>query len=228
VPNATEAIDRLARLDTSAVSDACDRLGLDRQVITGLANLTVRQRVAGRAVTVLLGPPTPQPPERHVCTAAIEASGPNDVIIVAHQGRTDCAGWGGNLSRAAQARGVIRTIVHGAVRDTNEATDIGYPVYGATTTPRTTRGRAQEHAWNIEIDVAGVTIRPGDLILADTTGIVVIPAAYTDTVLHLATSIVTQESALAAAITAGTPISSVMGAAYEQMLAVPSAEEGPR
>jgi 4-hydroxy-4-methyl-2-oxoglutarate aldolase len=227
VPNATDAIERLARLDACAISDACDRLGLDRQVITGLVNLTGRQRLAGRAVTVLLGPPTPQPAARHLCTAAIEAAGPNDVIIVAHQGRTDCAGWGGNLSRAAHARGVVGTIVHGAVRDIDEATDIGYPVYGATATPRTARGRAQEHAWNVEIDIAGVTIRPGDLIVADTTGIVVIPAAQADTVLDLAASIVSQEAAMAAAITAGTPISRVMGATYEQMLAKPNPNQSP-
>jgi regulator of RNase E activity RraA len=218
VPDPIDILDRLAEVDACAVSDACDRLGLDNQVVTGLANLTGRQRLAGRAVTVLLGPPTPQPSPRHLCTAAIETAGPGDVIVVAHQGRLDCAGWGGNLSRAAQARSVSGTIVHGAVRDVDEATDIGYPIYATAATPRTARSRTQEHAWNVDIDIAGVTIRPQDLIVADATGIVVIPTAHADAILDLAATIVSHEAAMAASIADGTPISTVMGATYEQML----------
>jgi regulator of RNase E activity RraA len=230
VPEPTDALDRLALVDTCAVSDACDRLGLDNQVVSGLDNLTGRQRIAGRAVTVLLGPPNAAPSGRHLCTAAVEAAGPGDVIVVAHEGRRDCAGWGGNLSRAAQARTVAGTIVHGAVRDVDEAADIGYAVYATGATPRTARGRTQEHAWNVDVDINGVIVRPGDLVVADATGIVVIPAAHADGVLDLATTIVSHEAAMAAAIAAGTPISTVMGATYEQMLVDPTSttpEEAP-
>lgn len=211
-------LDRLTHVDACAASDACDRLGLDGQVISGLGNLSGRQRISGRAVTVLLGPPTPTPSARHLCTAAIEAAGPGDLIVVDHQGRLDCAGWGGNLSRAALASGVTGTIIHGAARDIDEATEIGYPVFASGATPRTARGRTQEHAWNIDIGIAGVTIHPGDLIVADSTGIVVIPAAHADAVLDLAATIVQNEAAMATAIAAGTPVSTVMGTTYEQML----------
>ena len=115
-------------------------------------------------------------------------------------------------------RGVAGTIVHGAARDIDEATEIGYPVYASGATPRTARGRTQEHAWNIDVDIAGVTIHPGDLIVADATGIVVIPATHADAVLDLATTIVQNEAAMATEIVAGTPISTVMGTAYERML----------
>lgn len=221
-------LERLARLDACAVSDACDRLALDGQVITGLDNLTGRQRVTGRTVPVQLGPPLPTPSSRHLCTAAIEAAGPGDVIVIAHQGRLDCAGWGGNLSRAALARGVAGTIIHGAARDIDEAIDIGYPLYASGATPRTARGRTQEHAWNVDIEIEGVTIQPRDLIVADTTGIVVIPAAHAEAIVDLATAIVQHEAAMAEAIANGTPIGTVMGAIYEEMLLLhrspPSAE----
>jgi regulator of RNase E activity RraA len=209
--------DRLARVDTCAISDASDRLGLDGQVIANLSSLTGRQRIAGRAVTVLLGPPTREQATRHLCTAAVEAAGPGDVIVVGHQGRIDCAGWGGNLSRAAHARGIAGTIVDGAVRDIDEAIDIGYAVYARATTPRTARGRAQEHAWNVEIDIAGVAVRPGDLIVADGTGIVVIPAEHADAVLELSSRIADEEGAMATAIESGIPITTVMGSTYEHM-----------
>ena len=97
----TSIIDRLRQLDSCAVSDARDQLGLPDATVVGIGNLTGLAKVAGRAVTVQLGAPRPTPSTRHLCTAAIEAAGDDDVIVIDHQGRTDCAAWGGNLSRAA-------------------------------------------------------------------------------------------------------------------------------
>ncbi len=211
------AIELLAALDSCAVSDACDSLGIDGRVVTGLTDLTGRHRIAGRAVTVLLGPPTAEVASRHLCTAAIESAGPGDVIVVAHQGRLDCAGWGGNLSRAARARGVEGTIVDGAVRDVDEAADIGYPVYAPGATPRTARRRAQEIAWGVAVEIGGVTVRPGDLVVADATGIVVVPHERAERIIAVAAAIVEREAAMAIAIAAGTRVSNVMGRNYERM-----------
>ncbi|MDH4280456.1 MAG: hypothetical protein OEW83_20520 [Acidimicrobiia bacterium] len=71
---------------------------------------------------------------------------------MAHQGRGDCAGWGGNLSRAARKREVAGTIVHGAVRDVDEAIEISYPVFATEATPLTARGRAEEKAWGATVE----------------------------------------------------------------------------
>jgi 4-hydroxy-4-methyl-2-oxoglutarate aldolase len=207
----------LDQLDSCALSDACDTLHIDPPAITGLGNLTGRRRIAGRAVTVLLGPPTGEPSTRHLCTTAIEAAGPGDVIVVAHQGRLDCAGWGGNLSRAAQGRGVEGTIVDGAMRDVDEAADIAYPVFATGATPRTARRRTQEHAWNVPVEIAGVTVNPGDLIVADATGIIVIAAEHSQQVIATAVDIVAKEAAMAADIAAGIPVSTVMGTNYEHL-----------
>jgi regulator of RNase E activity RraA len=209
-------LDQIAKLDSAALSDACDMVGIDPQVITGLDNPT-GARIAGRAITVLLGPATGDASSRHLCTAAIEVAGPGDVIVVAHQGRLDCAGWGGNLSRAAQARGAAGTIVDGAVRDIDESAAIGYPVFAKGATPRTARRRTREHAWDVPVDIAGVTVCPGDIVVADATGIVVVGAADAPRVVDIAVGIVEREAAMAMAIAAGTPISAVMGADYEQM-----------
>ena len=97
-----DLVSRLRALDTCAVSDALDKHGLPC-AIGGLRPLAAPRPTACRAVTVLLGvpaaapPPSPGAPKRHLSTAAVDASGPGDVIVVAHQGRTDCA-W---LGRAA-------------------------------------------------------------------------------------------------------------------------------
>ena len=212
-------VERLRRLDTCAVADALDRLGVPIATVAGLANLTGTARVAGRVVTVELGPPMAEPSARHLCTAAIEAAGPDDVIVIDHQGRTDCAGWGGNLSRAARVRRVAGTLVHGAARDVDEAREVGYAVYATASTPRTARGRAQEHRWGEPICFGGADVAPGDFVIADASGIVFIGAADIDAVLDTAEQISAKEAAMAAAIERGTPVSEAMGASYEQMTA---------
>ena len=220
---AHDPVARLRALDTCALSDACDRLGLDGRVSTELRSTTGPTRIGGRAVTVLLGPPGEDVPSgRHLCAAATDAATADEVIVVAHQGRADCAGWGGNLSRAAKQRGAAGTIVHGAVRDVDEAIDVGYPVFATASTPVTARGRADEKSWGEPIDVDGIEVRPGDYVLADSSGVVVIAAADVDAVLDAAEAIAAKEAAMATDLEAGRPVSEVMGRDYETMLDDPS------
>ena len=214
---ASEIAARLSRLDACAVSDALDSLAL-AGVADGIAPLTGPARIGGRVVTVRLGPPTGVPSARHLCTAAVNAAGPDEVIVVAHQGRTDCAGWGGNLSRAASQRHVGGVIVDGAVRDVDESREVGFAVFATAATPRTARGRAAEHDWNVPIVMAGVTVNPGDWVVADSTGVVFVPAESLDAVLASAERIAAKEAAMAAAIARGVPIDVVMGGDYEKML----------
>jgi 4-hydroxy-4-methyl-2-oxoglutarate aldolase len=213
----TSPVERLTRLDSCAVSDARDRLGLADTAVIALANLTGTAKIAGRVVTVELGPPRTEPSTRHLCTAAIESAGPGDVIVVAHQGRDDCAAWGGNLSRAARARGVAGTLVHGAARDVDEARTIGYPVYATRATPHTARGRTQELGWNEPIRFADVPVSPGDFVIADGSGTVFVAAGDIGAVLDAAEEIAAAEAAMAEAIEAGKPVSDAMGARYERM-----------
>jgi 4-hydroxy-4-methyl-2-oxoglutarate aldolase len=215
-------VSRLRALDSCAVSDALDRHGLPCAV-SGLRPLAAQRPTAGRAVTVLLGvpaaapAPSPGAPKRHLSTAAVDASGPGDVIVVAHQGRTDCAGWGGLLSRAAVIRGIDGVVVDGAARDLAEADAVGLPVFASASTAVTARGRAAEVSWGEPVEFAGVPVAPGDLVLADAGGVVVIPSAHAETVLATAERIAATEAAMAAALDAGRPVSEVMGATYEEL-----------
>ncbi|WP_117000309.1 RraA family protein [Desertimonas flava] len=208
---------RLERLDSCAVADAGDALGITTWV-PGLAPRSGQPRMVGRCVTVQLGAPTEVGASRHLGTGAVEASGPGDVIVVAHQARTDCAGWGGNLSRAAKQLGLEGTIVHGAVRDVDEAEAIGYSVFASAVTPVTARGRAHEHAWGQAVELGGVVVANGDWVLADRSGVVFLAADRVDELLGRAEVIAEREAAMAAEIDAGAPVSSVMGASYETML----------
>lgn len=210
-------VDRLRNLDTGAISDALDKLGLEG-VVTGIRSMPRSDRIAGRVVTVKLVAAAGRKSERHLATAAIEASGPEDVLVVEHHSRSDCAGWGGILSRAAKARGIAGTIVDGAVRDVDESREIGYAVFARDAVPRTARGRIVEESWNAPIRIGSVEVNPGDLVLADGSGIAFLPKDRAGEILDEAESIARREQAMADAVGRGERVSQVMGGEYEKMV----------
>ncbi|TAJ69807.1 MAG: RraA family protein [Phenylobacterium sp.] len=212
-----DLLERLRRLDTCSVSDALDKLGLPGAVV-GLVPLTIRSRVAGRAVTVKLGAPLDGLPKRHLGAGAVMASQAGDIIVVEHRGRIDVSGWGGLLSRGAVKKGVGAVIVDGACRDLDESLEFGLPIYARAAVPVTARGRVAEHSFNEPITVGGVAVSPGDLVLADGSGVVFVAAGAAETVLVAAEAIYAREQLMAAAIERGDPIGEVMGADYEDML----------
>jgi regulator of RNase E activity RraA len=187
-------------------------------VVSGIFPISGSGRIFGRAVTVELGPSSGQVGTRHLGTAAIEAAVPGDIIVVGHRGRTDCAGWGGNLSLAAHLAGVAGLVIDGACRDITEAAALGFPIFGRAATPRTARGRVREVAYQQPVIVSDVVVRPGDLVIADSCGVVVVGWEHEETVMSTAVGIVVKEEAMAAAIRAGTPVSEAMGASYESMI----------
>ena len=113
-------VQRLSQLDTCAVSDALDSLQLTG-VVTRLQPMWQCGRIAGRAVTVKLGPKGEVQSTRHLGTAAIMAASKGDVIVVENGGRMDVAGWGGLLSTAAKFREIEGVIIDGACRDIDES-----------------------------------------------------------------------------------------------------------
>jgi 4-hydroxy-4-methyl-2-oxoglutarate aldolase len=213
---------RLAALDSCACSDAMDKLGI-AGVAHGLRGLTVARPVTGPVITVELGPVgNGSPGGRHLGTAAIEAARPGDVIVVAAGGRVDAAGWGGVLSLAAAIRKVSGVIVDGACRDIDESTALGVPVYALAAVPATARGRQAEVAWNAQVQIADVRVCPGDLVVADGSGVVFLPAGRAEEIIAAAEDCMVMEAAMARRIRAGEPASSVLSATYEQMPGVAS------
>jgi 4-hydroxy-4-methyl-2-oxoglutarate aldolase len=212
-----ELISRLSRLDSCAVSDALDKLGL-KGAVTGIRRLSTEHRIAGRVLTVKLDRAEGRSNTRHLCTAAIEAASPGDIIVVEQRTGLDAASWGGNLSIGAQMRGVAGVIVDGPVRDIDDSRTLDFPVFARDRTARTARGRVVEVATNEPIQVGDVTVSPGDYAVADGSAAVFIAQADIERVLETAEAIVAREEAIAQALREGHPISQVMGAGYEHML----------
>ena len=158
-----DTVARLGRLDACAVSDALDKLQL-AGVVTGIQRLTTDRRISGRVVTVKLEKDDGRPAaSRHLGTTAIEAAQAGDVIVLEQRTGIDAACWGGNLSLAAQLRGVAGVVIDGPARDADEARDYDFPVFARSATSRTARGRIVETGTNVPIIVGDVQVSPGDL-----------------------------------------------------------------
>jgi 4-hydroxy-4-methyl-2-oxoglutarate aldolase len=215
----TDLVARLGRLDVCTVSDALDALGL-AGVVTGLRPLWEGARAVGRAVTMRLaeGPPPPGAPKVHLGSAAIEASGPQSVIVVDNEGRLGMGSWGGLLSLAASVRGVAGVVSDGACRDVDEARELRFPVFARGVVAHTARQRAHEASVGTPVRLVDTTVHPGDLILADGSGVVVVPVEDAERILETAERIASREAGMAADLRAGTPVSHVLGGSYEDML----------
>lgn len=218
---------RLRRLDACAVSDALDKLGLTGAV-TGLPQRSGgpggNSRIAGRAVTMKVGPGQPPPgPPKHLGCTAIELAGADSVIVVEQRSGVEAGCWGGLLTLGAKVRGVAGVVADGPLRDVDEATAYEFPVFSRSLTSRTARGRVVELGVQVPVTIGAelggeVSVRPGDYVLADRSAVIFIAEADIERVLEAAEMIVAKEAAMAKAILSGTPIGAVMGGNYEHML----------
>jgi regulator of RNase E activity RraA len=211
-------IERLAKLDTCAVSDALDSLGL-KGATWGVRPLWQCPRIVGRAVTMKIKPAGSAQPKQHLGTAPIEVAQPDDIIVIDNGGKLEFSCWGGLLALSAKLKGLSGVVIDGASRDIDEARDLGFPVYARGAVPMTARGRVVQESFNQEIQFAGVQCRPGDLVIADGSGVVIIPREKEEEVVAAAEAIYQKEQEMAAGIRKGySGLEMLEKLGYEQML----------
>lgn len=209
---------RLLQLDSCAVSDAMDHLALNGVAI-GIYPQTVERKICGRVITVKLRvKAVGDSSKQHLGTAAIHTASSNEVIVVQGRGRENISGWGGILSRAAQHRGITGVIVDGACRDVQECQNLNFPVYARAAVPVSARGRLVEESFNQPIEVAGITVHPGDLVIADRNGVVFLPLDSAEQIIETAEEIIRRESELSTLIDAGASVSEVLDSRFEDIL----------
>jgi regulator of RNase E activity RraA len=186
-------LDRLAELDSCAVSDA---LGLPGAT-TGIRPLWGIPKVVGRARTVEVVETAAAGPVkgRHIATQTVASSGPEDVIVIANQGRLGVSCWGDILTAAAQQRGIRGVVIDGACRDVDAVTEAAFPVYARAGVPVTARGRIVERAGDVPVTFGGV---------------VVVPAARAEDVIAAAERLAARQAAMLEAVRSGRSIVEVM------------------
>lgn len=207
----TSPLERLGALDSCVVSDALDHLGISGAT-TGIRPMWGIPKVVGyaRTVEVVDAAAAGDVRGRHLATQTVVSAGSEDVIVIANQGRTTVSCWGDILTAAAQQRGIRGVVIDGACRDVDAITEAEFPVYARAGVPVTARGRIVERASDVPVSFGGVTVRPGDLVIADASGVVVVPADRADDVLAAAERLAARQSAMLAAVREGRSVVDVM------------------
>lgn len=175
---------------TASVADAvdsiCGKRGYMDQQIKPRINET---KIVGPAVTIAEGPTDEKVPPQHALDA-IDESEAGSVIVISIQAEENVAVWGGLMTAGAVANGHVGAVLDGGVRDLTEIRrDYDFPVYARAVSPGTTVGRYKTLASNVAVEMAGVTVNPGDIIVADIDGVVVVPRAQAEAVLALSQEI---------------------------------------
>jgi regulator of RNase E activity RraA len=164
------------------VADSQQRAGVMHSFLRPLTNDT---RFVGPALTVRL-----EPGNQVDCLEALAVAEAGDVIVVDAAGETETSVWGGLMSGLCQMKGVVGAVVDGGIRDTDETRDLGFHIFSKSIVPRSTHtpysGRMEPIEINVPIQCGGQLVNPGDLILGDEIGVVVIPLASAAEVLKTA------------------------------------------
>jgi 4-hydroxy-4-methyl-2-oxoglutarate aldolase len=177
---------------TGTVSDVLDQLGIAGAVPAAVLKPSdPKARMVGRALTVLNRARRESVPE----AVATKKSGlgeinahriarPGDVLVI--QGVPNVSSLGGTSATVGKRQGQIGAVVDGGVRDIDHSRAIGYPVWSSSVTPITGKWRVETIGINVAVVIAGASVRPGDVVLADECGVCFIPENRAAEVLAIA------------------------------------------
>ena len=185
-PRPLEWADRLGRLYTPVVADVLDKLGYRYQTLApAVRPLWPRAKAAGFALTVQTVPARDTAPAKPYEgeLRAVDSLRPGDVLVVSE---SEWSFWGELLSTAAKYRGCRGVVLDGPTRDSLAIEGMGFPVFHRGFHPADSLGRTDVVGHGVPISCGGVMVHPGDLILGDHDGLVVVPLGVAEQVLRLA------------------------------------------
>lgn len=202
VPRAT--IERFLALEdlSGTVSDVLDKLGYRGVVGASILIPTISTaRIVGTAVTVRnvpqdLDPVTSQGTNENRMTEVegINQADAGDVLVI--QGVRNVSNMGGIMASLSKRQGLAGAVVDGGVRDVGQSRSIGFPIWSRDISPITGKWRCVTVEVNGPVSIAGLAVRPGDLVIADETGTCFVPHRLVDEVLPLAEAITHKERAV--------------------------------
>ena len=172
----------LAAMSSGQISDAMEALSLRRSVVTGFMMLApYGSKIVGPAVTLRQMPKNADDPRDTRLTRHQEVSRKiarqGDVVVVDNGGRLDTATWGEFHGLACKQNGVAGVVIDGATRDGPEIRASGFPTFVRGMTPVTSKWDLKTVSINEPVMLGPVQVNPGDIVFADETGVVVVPAA---------------------------------------------------
>lgn len=182
----------------ASVSDAVDQVCKRRGFLSHDMRPWVGKTFVGRAATALVKPAKPEDavPAKAVkhSVEMIDEAKEGEVGVIVMEDGLEIAAIGGLMATAAKARGMAGMVLDGAIRDIEEIRRLGLPVFARAASPATAVGRFASVAKNVPVECAGVTIGPGDIIVAGEDGVVAVPKDKAEEVLKVAQEIDERES----------------------------------
>jgi regulator of RNase E activity RraA len=180
-------LDRYRHVEVASVSDAMEKIAGQRTYLSHRMHPIFTTRFAGFALTVRLKKEENSDPHAlDGMLTAIDQGGPNSVYVMVVEDGADIAGMGGLMGTAMQARNFSGAVIDGGVRDTAYLTKIGFPVFALGNVPSTSVGHYRFAGANIPVTCDGVSVSPGDIVVADPDGVVVVPRARAADVIAMA------------------------------------------
>jgi regulator of RNase E activity RraA len=171
--------DDVLSLTTAEISDALDFFGLPGSAL-GVGHIAGAPKLFGPAYTVKYCPIDVNTPG--TVGDYLDDVEPGTVVVLDNAGRMDCTVWGGILSQMGAQRKIGGTVINGVCRDTAEADTAAYPLYARGRFMRTGKDRVQVDATQVPVALGDVRVVPGDIIVGDLDGIVVVPAGRAEEV----------------------------------------------
>ncbi len=193
---------QLCELGSATVYDA---QGASGALDSGIKPLDPRSRLVGRAFTVQM-----RPADNLMLHAALLKACPGDVLVVDAQGFLEAGPWGDVLTAQAVRMGLAGLVIDGAVRDANAIVDAGFPVFCRGLSIKGT-GKHQPGQLGVPVCVGQVVVHPGDIVVGDRDGVVIVPRERTDDVLAAALAREQKEEEMRAAIAQGATTAELLG-----------------
>jgi 4-hydroxy-4-methyl-2-oxoglutarate aldolase len=192
----------LRDVGTAAISDALDRLGLPGSAL-GISPLAFGQRMAGPAMTVRY---VPAGVGRGTVGDFLDECQPGQVLVLDNGARVDCTVWGDILTTVAHEKRIAGTAINGLCRDVDRAMTLGYPIYSRGRFMRTGKDRVEVADVQVPVVLGDAQVRPGDIVVGDDDGVVVVPAQHAEQVAQIAAEISELEARIVEAALSGMPL----------------------
>lgn len=207
-------VERLKELETPMVSDALDRLGIDGQC-ANIMPLDNSFKLAGPAFTIKY-----VYADSHGCSVGdfIDDVPAGAVPVIDNNARTDATVWGDLMTTIASQSDLAGTVIDGVCRDLDRALELDYPLFTRGHWMRTGKDRVRLDALEVPVTIGGITVNPGDLMLGDINGLVVLPKDRAEEIVETSEMIRDVEESIRKSILAGSSLREARAeAGYHQL-----------